>query len=72
MSKTTSPNLAPEADPIIIASISGLLANDIREARSAEDLERRLSRKGYRMTKGYLATAPHGKLICPLANLGLG
>ena len=71
MSKPNAPSLAPEADPTIIASITGLLAHDIRAANDAEDLERRLSRKGYCLTKGYLATAPHGKLICPLAQLGL-
>ena len=70
MTKPVSPTLAPEADPMVIASITGLLARDFRESRNVQDLERRLSQKGYVMQAGYLATAPHGKLICPLTQLG--
>lgn len=62
-----APTLAAEADPTVLATICGLLARDVRDARNADDLLRRLARKGYGIEDGYLVTAPHGKRVCPIA-----
>lgn len=66
-----APSLAPAVDPTVLASLSGLLASDFRNSRSAADLERRLSNKGFIVRGRNLLTAPHGKMICSLSRLGL-
>lgn len=58
---------AAEANSFVISAIKGLLAPDFREARGRKDLKSRLASKGFQIREGYLATAPHGKLICPVS-----
>ncbi|MEM1374915.1 MAG: hypothetical protein AAGF78_11100 [Pseudomonadota bacterium] len=64
------PSLLPEANPMVIASLSGLLAADFRGARNRADLHHRLGLKGFTIKSGNLVTLPHGKLICALSEVG--
>ncbi|MEM1234638.1 MAG: hypothetical protein AAGH70_10980 [Pseudomonadota bacterium] len=64
------PSLLPEANPMVIASLSGLLAADFRGARNRADLQHRLGLKGFTIKAGNLATLPHGKLVCTLSQVG--
>ncbi len=60
----------PHTDPFLLSQIRQLIAQDLRAARSDEDLALRLAAKGYglRMTDhGRVLTAlPHGLEIGPL------
>ncbi len=62
-------SLAPEASAADVSAVSRLVARDFREARNQDDLQQRLAHKGFQIRLGYLATAPHGKLICPISHL---
>ena len=67
MAHASHPTFAAEADPSVISALSQILGPDIRGAKGPDDLNRRLNLKGFQVRLGYLATAPHGKLICPLS-----
>jgi hypothetical protein len=60
----------PTPDPFLLAQIRHLIAQDLRAARSDEDLTRRLAAKGYGLqsteTGLRLTTLPHGVDIGPL------
>ena len=66
----SEPTLMSEANPALIASLAGILAADFSASSSRDELEQRLSAKGYTLKAGYLATLPHGKLVCPIALVG--
>lgn len=57
-------------DPFLLSQIRQLIAQDLRAARDAEDLLRRLAAKGYGLRDSdlgpMLTTLPHGRDIGPL------
>ena len=63
------PNVQAEACFTTVSALSNLLRRDFCRAKNKEDLKRRLADKGFLIRQGHLATAPHGKLICPVDNL---
>ncbi|MEM6479286.1 MAG: hypothetical protein AAF841_03470 [Pseudomonadota bacterium] len=67
--RISKPNLKPEANASVVACLSSLLGPELRAAHCERDLRKRLNAKGYTVKSGYLATLPHGKLICPLSVL---
>lgn len=69
MANSVHVTMAPEANPMVVHAISRLLARDFKEARDSDDLSSRLAHKGFQIRLGYLATAPQGKLICPLSSI---
>lgn len=60
----------PVFDPVLLSQIRQLIAQDLRAARSDEDLARRLELKGYGMRVTdhgrVLTSLPHGLEIGPL------
>ena len=67
--------IAPDVNSVTLAGIRQVVAEDFRAARTSEGLEARLERKGFMLRRfdgaTYLATAPHGKLICDLTALSV-
>jgi len=57
-----------ENDPFFIGQLRAMLRPEIKGATDPHDLQRRLARLGYRVRRKdgqqYLATLPHGALIC--------
>ena len=60
----------PALDPFLLSQIRQLIAQDLRAARSGEDLARRLAAKGFGVQDTdhgpVLTTLPHGVDIGPL------
>ncbi len=60
----------PTPDPFLLSQIRQLIAQDLRAARSGDDLAHRLAAKGYGLRDSdhgpMLTTLPHGLDIGPL------
>ena len=69
MREYDSITLEPEADVTVVAALSRILGPAFRRALNSRDLAQRLAKKGFGIHKGYLVTAPQGKLVCPISQI---
>ena len=66
-------DISPSVNSATLKAIRAMVRPLLQDDRSKGELTRRLDRRGFMLRRHdettYLATAPHGKLICKLSEL---